>query len=275
LLKFLLGKGFMMNQRKYGDPPYQIVVIHGGPGAGGEMEPVARVLSQSFGVLEPLQTLTTMDGQVNELCTVLENHANPPVILIGFSWGAWLSYMLTARRLELVKKLILVGSGPFEHHYVEMIQKIRLNRLSEPERIEYNDIITLLNNPKGIGKAEKFARLGQLANKTDCFDPINEVSTALKSKDGEGNKFHEVLREAQAMRKSGRLLKLAENINCPVVALHGDYDPHPAEGVRAPLSSLLKDFRFITIEKCGHKPWIERQARDYFYELLRAEVHDI
>ncbi len=45
----------MHNLIKYGTPPYQIAVIHGGPGAAGEMTPVAQELSIDYGVLEPLQ----------------------------------------------------------------------------------------------------------------------------------------------------------------------------------------------------------------------------
>jgi pimeloyl-ACP methyl ester carboxylesterase len=260
--------------RTYGIPPYTIAVIHGGPGADGEMEPVARELAADFGVLEPLQTATTLNGQVDELATVLEKHAEAPVILIGFSWGAWLSYLLTAQSSELVKKLILVGSGPYEHHFVERIQQTRLSRLTESECTEYNAIITLLEDPNGESKAEKFARLGQLASKTDRYDPIEETTGNPNSGDVQGNRFHGALKEAQEMRKEGKLLDLADQIRCPVVALHGDYDPHPAEGVRGPLSSRLKDFRFIPLEKCGHTPWIERQARDKFYQVLRAELHE-
>jgi len=40
--------------RKYGKEPFSIAVIHGGPGAGGEMAPVARELSSHWGVLEPI-----------------------------------------------------------------------------------------------------------------------------------------------------------------------------------------------------------------------------
>jgi pimeloyl-ACP methyl ester carboxylesterase len=57
-----------------------------------------------------------------------------------------------------------------------------------------------------------------------------------------------------------------------VLAIHGDSDPHPAAGVREPLSRTLPDFRFILLEKCGHMPWLERQARDTFYALLREEL---
>jgi pimeloyl-ACP methyl ester carboxylesterase len=74
------------------------------------------------------------------------------------------------------------------------------------------------------------------------------------------------------MRKSGELLALASQITCPVVAIHGEYDPHPTDGVREPLSTAIDDFRLISLEKCGHKPWIERQAREAFYRILKAEL---
>lgn len=56
------------------------------------------------------------------------------------------------------------------------------------------------------------------------------------------------------------------------MAIHGDYDPHPAEGVRRPLSRVLDDFEFVLLESCGHRPWIERAARDWFYDILRQEL---
>jgi len=58
----------------------------------------------------------------------------------------------------------------------------------------------------------------------------------------------------------------------PVIAIHGDFDPHPAEGVEKPLAAVLNDFRFILLKDCGHTPWIERQARDVFYEALEREL---
>jgi hypothetical protein len=47
---------------------------------------------------------------------------------------------------------------------------------------------------------------------------------------------------------------------------------HPAEGVFEPLSARIKSFRFHSIENCGHKPWIERQAKEKFYKVLRSEL---
>ena len=31
-------------------------------------------------------------------------------------------------------------------------------------------------------------------------------------------------------------------------------------------------FCFITLKNCGHKPWIEREAKQRFYEILEEEL---
>ncbi len=66
--------------------------------------------------------------------------------------------------------------------------------------------------------------------------------------------------------------KYSSNINCPVAAIHGDCDPDPPDGVNLPLSQNIKDFRFTLIPKCGHKPWIEKHARDAFFVALKKEL---
>ena len=104
------------------------------------MAPVARELQADWGVLEPLQTKTTLERHVSESKAVLETSADLPAVLIGFSWGAWLSFIVAARYPSLVQKLVLVGSGPFEHKYLRDIGVTRLSRLSENERGEYESM---------------------------------------------------------------------------------------------------------------------------------------
>ena len=86
------------NYRTHGSPPYTVAVMHGGPGAAGDMAAVAERLARERGVLEPLQTASTLDRQVEELAAVLQQHGQPPVVLIGYSWGAWLSLIPGATR---------------------------------------------------------------------------------------------------------------------------------------------------------------------------------
>jgi pimeloyl-ACP methyl ester carboxylesterase len=259
----------MENLRTYGKPPFKVAVIHGGPGAAGEMAPVAQKLSSDRGVLEPLQTKSTIEGQIEELKTVLEKKANLPVTLIGFSWGAWLSLLFAAKYPAFVRKLLLIGSGPFEKKYAREIGKTRLDRLTTEERSEIESLFKIVENPNAKNKSLAFARIGELFSRADAYDPIEQKSEEIEVR---FNIFQNVWIEAAELRRSGKLLEFGKHIQCPVVAIHGDYDPHSAQGVRIPLSYNLKDFRFFLLENCGHKPWIERKAKDRFYKLLKREL---
>ncbi|MGD8245451.1 MAG: alpha/beta hydrolase [Anaerolineae bacterium] len=262
----------MIQLRTHGRPPFGVAVVHGGPGAGGEMAPVARELASCQGVLEPIQTATSLHGQVEELRQVLETRGDPPVTLIGFSWGAWLSFITAARYFLLVRKLILVASGPFDEQYVAALQETRRSRLSQAERAEFEATLRGLNDPTVAARNTLLARLGTLTGKADTYDPIPGEAMPSDLVGPRADIFESVWGEAARMRRSGELLDLGGQIRCPVVAIHGDYDPHPAEGVEKPLTSVLGCFRFILLENCGHRPWIERQARRAFYRVLEEEL---
>ena len=257
------------NLRMYGNKPFNIAVIHGGPGAPGEMAPVARELSSVRGVLEPLQTATFLEGQVQELHTVLKENADLPVTLIGWSWGAMLSFIFAAQYPSFVIKLILIGSGAYEEKYATNIMETRLSRLGEEERAEALSLIETLNDPAIGDKNTLMARLGKSISKADSYDPLPYDSEVLEC---QYDIYQNIWKQARDLRISGKLLELGKKIQCPVVAIHGDYDPHLPEGIKDPLSRVLKDFRFILLENCGHQPWVERAARDRFYNILKDEV---
>jgi pimeloyl-ACP methyl ester carboxylesterase len=126
-----------------------------------------------------------------------------------------------------------------------------------------------MNDPDTEDKNTPMAQLGKLISKADTYDPLPHGSEILEC---QYDIYKSIWKQASEIRSGGKLLALGKSIQCPVVAIHGDYDPHPPEGIKDPLSSVLKDFRFILLEKCGHCPWIERGARDRFYDILRNEV---
>jgi pimeloyl-ACP methyl ester carboxylesterase len=176
---------------------------------------------------------------------------------------------VAARHPSLIKKLILIGSGPFDEKYIAEIGQTRMKRLNEQERMEVKSILETLDSPTANDKSEAFARFGALFSKADAYDPISQEPEEV---DCRVDIFQSVWSEAAELRKSGELLALGKQIEFPVVAIHGDFDPHPAEGVQTPLSAILKNFKFILLANCGHKPWIERQAKDKFYAILKQEL---
>jgi pimeloyl-ACP methyl ester carboxylesterase len=252
----------MKNLRTYGQSPFTVAVLHGGPGAPGSMTPMARELAANWGVLEPLQTATSVAGQIEELQTVLRDYGQLPITLVGSSWGAMLGFMVAAHYPDLIKKLILVGSGPYEERYAAHIQATRLSRLTPAERREAHSLLTTLEDPDRQDKGAALAQLGRLSTRADAYQPVTLETEILVV---QPQIHQQVWGEATALRKSGRLLALGQQIQCPVVTIHGDYDPHPAEGIKQPLAAVLTDFRFIFLRYCGHLPWLEKEARDKFY----------
>lgn len=254
------------NARRYGQAPYRIAVIHGGPGAAGEMAPVA--LAGRAGVLEPLQTANSVDGQIAELAESLRAWADQPVTCVGHSWGAWLALLTAARHPELIGKLVLVGCGPLEARYAAGLTQTRLDRLSPQARQEAEALLAAAPSLDEAG----LARLGALFAQADAYDPLPDGDAAAGAPPcgGQAAIFAAVWPQAAALRQSGELLRRARSLRCPVIAIHGDHDPHPAAGVCEPLAGL-PGFRCRILAHCGHTPWRERQAGQAFFEIL-AEV---
>ena len=260
--------------RKYGKKPFNIAVLHGGPGASGEMAPVAKELSKIVGILEPLQTEKSIDGQIEELKKVIEKNGNLPITLIGWSWGAWLGYLFTVKYPSLVKKLILVSSGPFEQKYVKEMEETRKTRqslFSKKEKAQLEVLEEIFKNPKLKNKDSVVNQFSELLHKVESYDSL-KVKPEIKN--FRSDIYNGVWPEAAELRRTGELLKLGKKIKCPVVAIHGDYDTHPYLGVKTPLSKVVKNFKFILLKHCGHSPWIEREAKDEFYKILKKESFD-
>jgi pimeloyl-ACP methyl ester carboxylesterase len=145
----------------------------------------------------------------------------------------------------------------------------RLNRLDDIDRASVISLVNALNDPTVEDKNALFAQFGRLVFKADSYDIIQETDDVI---DYQYCIFQSVWKDAESLRRTGVLLDLGRKIKCPVVAIHGDFDPHPVEGVKGPLSRVLKDFRFILIEKCGHRPWTEKFAKDDFNRILMKEL---
>jgi pimeloyl-ACP methyl ester carboxylesterase len=225
-----------------------------------------------------MQTASTVAGQVEELRAAVEALASPPVVLIGHSWGAWLSCMLAATAPQLVRKLILIGTPPFEERYVHLIhekrRENRMKRLTPDEQQQFAYLAERLSRAESGQTSVDLGRLGELAAKADTYDPlpvdVHLPPPSLSEKAGEI--YAGVWPEAARMRQTGEILQLMTRVACPVVAIHGEHDPHPSEGVVEPLTTTLRDFQLVLLDKCGHDPWRERWAADKFYEALEDQL---
>ncbi len=162
-----------------------------------------------------------------------------------------------------------MSSGVYEEEYAVNIMETRLIRLSAEEREEALIISETVGDSSTKDKNMLMAKLGRLMFKADSFNPLPQDSEIIEY---QYDINRSIWKEARELRSSSDLINLGENVMCPVVAIHGDYDPHPFEGVRSTLSRIMKDFKFTLLEKCGRYPWVERDAKDGFYSILRNEI---
>ncbi len=256
-----------MTTRYLGRNPYLATVVHGGPGGIGSAHGLARGLSAYCGVLEPLQSAYSVEGQVEELRQQIGD-CGKPLILIGHSWGAWLAAMVAARYPERIKQLILIGSGALDEKYLPQLEERRLAHLDAAEKEQYFEAIRHLQE-EGTDKDAGLRKLGELADKADTYSPLDEVFE-IATIDGE--MYAKVWPEAAQMRRNGELLALFKKVKCPITVIHGNYDTTPPEAVTESLQQAEIKFTAHILEKCGHTPWHEKYARDKFFLILSQIV---
>lgn len=258
--------------RTYGEPPYNVAVIHGGPGDLGSLSPVARQLSQITGVIEPIQSKHTVDELVAELDEQLNSVTEQPLILIGHSWGAWLVILYAARYPQKVKHIVLIGSGPFEERFVPMIQARRMAKLSKEETHLFNQLILQLSDEALDNKDELMNRLGKLVEKTDNYQIDFDVEESTERLPADGQMYSGVWPEAAKMRSEGKLIAALKKITCPITIIQGSEDPHPIEGLTEPLANNDIQFQHYLLPFCGHSPFKEKLARQPFYDILNQLI---
>ena len=254
--------------RKYGNEPFKIAVIHGGPGACGSVACIGKELSKSFGVIEPIQTKHSIPELIEELYEQICGRAKEPITMLGHSWGAWLVVLFAAKYPELVKQIILVGSGPFKKEYVELILQRRLKNLTDNEAELFRHLLAQLKNNSTTNKDEILGRLGTLAEKSDSYELLEKQDNEVDNLPTDGEAYSSVWPQADEMRSNGMLIHALNELKCSVIVIHGEYDPHPVEGVVEPLDASGVDFETHVLFKCGHSPFNEKYAYEQFYKIL-------
>ena len=254
--------------RKHGKEPYDIVVLHGGPGAAGSAFGLAGLISKEFGVLEPMQSKYTIMELEEELKEQIENHCSGKVIMAGHSWGAWLAGLFAERFPDKVEKVILIGCGPLDETYVSQIQERRKENMTQGEAEEFDQILRKLE--AGCGEKDEYLRrLGEICDRADGYQEEESLGNQAQVN---GNLYEKVWKEAAGLRKSGKLLERFARISCPLTLISGAVDPHPPEGVIRPLRDRNVDIKSYVLDRCGHTPWREKYAREEFTRVLIAEL---
>lgn len=237
--------GTMLRIRKYGDVGPLVIVLHGGPGAPGSMATVARGLADAYQVLEPLQRGSgdeplTVATHISDLHEVIR-HFSPgsAPALIGSSWGAMLALAYAAAHPDSAGPLILVGCGTFDLTARAQLHETLRRRLK--------------------GTAEALAPVYS-------YDPVPDASG---DEQVDARAQEETWNDMVRLQGEGIYPAAFASIKCPVLMVHGTFDPHPGRMIRASLQSYLPQLEYRELDECGHYPWLERAAAGAFFSILR------
>jgi pimeloyl-ACP methyl ester carboxylesterase len=246
--------------REYGADGPTAIVLHGGPGAPGHMAPVARELGAHMRVLEPFQrdsggeplTVARHVDDLEELIAARCPDETPA--LVGSSWGAMLALAHAAAHPSRRTPLALIGCGTFD----DAARRAFLANL----RARGVDALT----PEGADNDQlaDFARRLAPAYSHDLLTDELELDHC------DARAHRESWEDMLRLQQEGVYPAAFAAIEAPVLLLHGAVDPHPGALLRDSLLPHLPQLEYVELERCGHYPWLERDARETFFRTLRA-----
>lgn len=250
----------------YGQDGHSVIVLHGGPAAYGGSDAVAKELSKKFRVYAPWQRRSgciklTVDIHVEDLRSLIETTIpDKKAAIVGESWGAMLALAFSSKYPTMCKCIALVGCGTYTEEARQELARTRQERIRShlSKNPEFNTDLQL-------GFLEQILKWHDM---TDTFSRLE--NTGEMSPEGEFDRqaFDETWGDMLRCQKENIYPDSFDNITCPVIMLHGEYDPHPGKMTAEHLKSYIPQLEYKQFSKCGHAPDIEKYARKEFYEFL-------
>lgn len=265
-----MGKSAAISVREWGTGAESVIVLHGGPAAVGDLEPLARELGKQWHVLEPFQrgsgerplTVATHVQDLNDLIRDRRESHRP--ILIGHSWGAMLALAYAAEHPETPAALVLIGCGTFSVAARKEFEARLDARLGPTDRETF----------AFLGQTEpnadrRLAAQGRIMMRAYGYD-IEDVSNGPATIDAVAHE--QTWTDMKRLQSDGTYPAAFAGIGVPVLMLHGDVDPHPGRLIMENLREYIPHLQYRELSKCGHSPWLERQARESFFKELYSWV---
>jgi pimeloyl-ACP methyl ester carboxylesterase len=144
-------------------------------------------------------------------------------------------------------------------------------RQSQEKRRRYHEIMSAIESARGLEADRLASEWGDMFFDTDVYRPmIRDLEVIKVQLDVQEKVWSEFV---ELRDKAGYLEGEFTKIDIPVTVIHGDYDPHPIEGIRPFLQGCIAHIKFHILSRCGHYPWLEQYAGKRFFEILVEEIN--
>lgn len=135
--------------------------------------------------------------------------------------------------------------------------------------VSEEEFYKLLNGDNQV-TGEDMKKIPVMFEKSDNYCLEDRESHRADKTDSEMHNL--IWSEVAKLRTDGKLLEVFQKINSKIYLIQGAYDPHPVDGVRIPLQEYSVPCEVYVLEKCGHSPFIEKYAKDKFYNILNKII---
>ncbi len=261
-----------------GDP---IIIVHGGPGLDqGYLLPQMLELAKDHEVIfyDQRGSGRSLEANITPAYVSSEQFTQDldklrlqlgfkKVVLIGHSWGGFLSMSYTIKYPDNVSSLILVGSAPadyqgqkaFSDEFNKRTQSIKhkidplfntqtLNELSK-QQINgiYRDLFSVyFKNSSNVQK------LTLDMSKESAIGGFNVLCLMLKT---------------SYFTPDCNLMPTLRKLNVPTLLIHGNQDIIPARTAKN-IQEAIPGSKIVYLNDCGHFPYIEKP--DEFFSSIRS-----
>ena len=253
-----------LQYRSYGRSGPVVVLLHGGPGVPG-LAKLACGLEDTFCVFEPFQRGSgdvplSVALHVADLDEFLATHCwDQRPALVGHSWGAMLALAYAATHPDTASALVLVGCGTFTAEARRRLEEVRSERMDEDLR---RRLATLADEITDV--SERLKKRHELTMHTDSYDLIEPDTVEEVDLFANRQTWDDMIR----LQADGTYPAALAAIHVPVLMVHGSFDPHPGAMIRDSLALHIPQLEYRELERCGHVPWLEREAHQEFFRVL-------
>lgn len=174
---------------------------------------------------------------------------------------------------QRVKTLVLVGCGAYDELAREEYKRRLRESLGDEGWARYDDLyrrMLVAGDPEW--KDALLRQIGELIERAQSLEPVG-MTSADTTPDADG--YFETRSDVIRLQREGIEPARFSAIQCPVLMVHGEKDPHPGNLIRDSLQVHIPQLAYIGIHGCGHVPWYERFGREHFFGTLKQWIGEL
>jgi pimeloyl-ACP methyl ester carboxylesterase len=160
--------------------------------------------------------------------------------------------------------LVLIGCGTFSEVARQAFERRLDAKLTPSDRAE---IARLERDEPDANR--QLAMIGHLMTRVYGYD-VEEIAMNTHVLDAQAHE--QTWADMVRLQRDGVYPAAFAAIEVPVLMLHGDVDPHPGSLIAEDLRRYIRHLEYVELARCGHSPWLERQARGAFFSSLEAWI---